>query len=194
MRIIGISGLENSIPFKKKHWPGLDEREYRMSQGHDSAAALIVDGVLIAAAAEERFNRKKHCGDFPAGAIQYCLSEAGISLEDVDEIAHAFDYAPYAAAYSIDPAAAESYREIYSKDALLYLVRRDLGNFPLERVHQVSHHLSHAASAYFTSGWNECLVVVIDGMGEVHSASVYEGRDGRLVKIHQISASEHPPS
>jgi carbamoyltransferase len=189
MNILGISGLENSIPFKKKHWPGLDEREYRMSQGHDSAAALMVDGVLIAAAAEERFNRKKHCGDFPAEAIQYCLSEAGISLTDVDEIAHAFDYAPYAATYSIEPAAAESYREIYSKDALLALIRRDLGNFPADRVHQVSHHLSHAASAYFTSGWKDCLVVVIDGMGEVHSASVYEGRDGRLVKIHQISAS-----
>src|SRR5712692_7629088 len=105
MKILGISGLENSVPFKKKNWPGLDEREYRMSQGHDSAAALVIDGVVVAAAAEERFNRKKHSGAFPAGAIQYCLSEAGISLEQVDEIAHGFDYAPYTAAYMVNPVA-----------------------------------------------------------------------------------------
>ena len=189
MNIIGISGLENSIPFKKKYWPGLDEREYRMSQGHDSAAALIVDGTVVAAAAEERFNRKKHCGDFPRHAIEYCLREAGITLSDVDEIAHGFDYSPYAAAFSIDPVGAACYREVYSKDALLNCVRRYLGDYPLDRVQSVNHHLAHAASAYLTSGWEECLTVVIDGMGEVHSASVYRGREGRLDRIHQISAA-----
>jgi len=189
MNIIGISGLENSIPFKKKHWPGLDEREYRMSQGHDSAAALIVDGAVVAAAAEERFNRKKHCGDFPRQAIEYCLAEAGMRLEEVDEIAHAFDYTPYAAAFSIDPVGAACYREVYSKEALLDSVRRHLPAFPVERVQSVSHHLAHAASAYLTSGWDDCLTVVIDGMGEVHSASVYHARAGRLERVHQISAA-----
>src|SRR4051812_1706864 len=143
MNIIGISGLENSVPFKKKHWPGLDDREYRMSQGHDAAAALVVDGVVVAAAAEERFNRKKHCGDFPRQAIEYCLKEAGLGLDEVDEIAHGFDYAPYAAAYSIDPVGAACYREVYSKEALLQSVRRHLSDFPLDRVQQVSHHISH---------------------------------------------------
>ncbi|PYT86282.1 MAG: carbamoyltransferase, partial [Acidobacteria bacterium] len=65
MIILGISGFEKSIPFKKAYWPNLEEREYRISQGHDSAAALFIDGELIAAAAEERFSRKKHTGDFP---------------------------------------------------------------------------------------------------------------------------------
>ncbi len=189
MNIIGISGLENSMAFKRRQWPGLDEREYRMSQGHDAAAALIADGVLVAAAAEERFNRKKHSGDFPRGAIEYCLSEAGMKLGEVDEIAHAFDYAPYAAAYSIDPVGAACYREVYSKDALLRSVARHLPGFPLERVQSVNHHLSHAASAYLTSGWDDCLVVVIDGMGEVHSASVYRAGAGRMERIHQISAA-----
>ncbi|MDB5303605.1 MAG: Carbamoyltransferase, partial [Phycisphaerales bacterium] len=55
MNILGISGLESAMPFKKAHWPGLEEREYRISQGHDSAAALVIDGRIIAAAAEERF-------------------------------------------------------------------------------------------------------------------------------------------
>ena len=55
MNILGISGFEGSIPFKQKHWPALDQREHRISQGHDSAAALLVDGVLVAAIAEEKF-------------------------------------------------------------------------------------------------------------------------------------------
>ena len=88
MKLLGISGLDGSVSFKKAHWPGLDEREYRISQGHDSAAALIVDGVCVAAAAEERFSRKKHTGDFPAGAISYCLSEAGVAIEQVHVAAH----------------------------------------------------------------------------------------------------------
>ena len=53
MNILGISGIEGAIPFKKRHWPGLEEREYRISQGHDSAAALVIDGNLVAAVAED---------------------------------------------------------------------------------------------------------------------------------------------
>src|SRR5207245_1691244 len=106
-------GFENAMPFKRAHWPGLDEREYRMSQGHDAAAALVVDGVCVAAAAEERFNRRKHSSDFPVGAIRYCLEAAGCSVTDIDEIAHGFNYVPYAAAYSIDPMTDKQYREVF---------------------------------------------------------------------------------
>src|ERR1043165_6319848 len=173
MRILGISGFESSIPFKKAHWPGLPEREYRISQGHDSAAALIVDGVWVGAAAEERFTRKKHTGDFPLHAIRYCLQEANLTIEDVDEIAHGFDYAPYERFYSFDAVARRRYCEVYSREALLRLVSRDLPGFPLERVYHVDHHLAHAASAYCTSGWDKCLIVVTDGMGELHSSSPY---------------------
>ena len=95
MKFLGISGLEASVSWKQEQWPGLDPREYRISQGHDSAAALVVDGELVAAAEQERFSRKKHTGDFPIDAIQFCLREAGIALEDVAEIAHGFDYAPF---------------------------------------------------------------------------------------------------
>ncbi|PYS53682.1 MAG: carbamoyltransferase [Acidobacteria bacterium] len=188
MKILGFSGLESSVPFKKAHWPGLDEREYRISQGHDSAAALVIDGVCVAAAAEERFNRKKHTGDFPISAIGYCLAEGGISLENVDEIAHGFDYAPYRKLYSLDPTAGELYQQVFSNEALFSSVHRHLPEFPPERIHPVEHHLAHAASAYCTSGWDDCLVVVIDGMGEAHSASVYRASNGRLERLHQISA------
>jgi carbamoyltransferase len=188
MNILGFSGFENSIRFKKAHWPNLNEREYRISQGHDSAAALIVNGQLVAAVAEERINRKKHTGDFPVSAIKYCLDEAGVSLQAIDEIAHGFDYAPYSAAYSLNEISAELYRDVYSREAVLKLVHRHLPEYPIERVHHVDHHLAHAASAYFTSGWDECLVVVIDGMGEAQSGTVYRGRDEKLEKLHHIAA------
>src|ERR1700686_3595930 len=102
MNIIGISGLEFAVPFKKSHWPGLDEREYRISQGHDSAAALVIDGQIVAAAAEERFSRQKHTGSFPIGAIEYCLSAGGIKPDDIDEIAHGFDYSPFRPMFLMD--------------------------------------------------------------------------------------------
>src|SRR5437016_6929682 len=70
MIVLGISGFEKSIPFKKAHWPNLDDREYRISQGHDSAAALFIDGELIAAAAEERFSRQKHRSEEHTSELQ----------------------------------------------------------------------------------------------------------------------------
>ncbi|HKC86228.1 MAG TPA: carbamoyltransferase N-terminal domain-containing protein, partial [Blastocatellia bacterium] len=116
MKILGVSGLEGSVPFKQKHWPGLDEREYRISQGHDSAAALVIDGEVIAAAAEERFNRRKHSGAFPIGAINYCLAEAGVTIDEIDELAHGFDYSPYQKFYSLDPISEQFYHEVLSKE------------------------------------------------------------------------------
>lgn len=190
MNILGISGFENAVPFKKANWPGLEEREYRISQGHDSAAALVIDGVPVAAAAEERFNRQKHSAAFPAGAIQYCLSEAGISLSDIHEIAHSFDYSPFRKIYSVDSVSASLYQDVFSREALLERVNHHLPDFPAERVHAVSHHLAHAASAYFTSGWENCLVIVIDAMGEAQSVSIFRAHAGMLDKIHEISAQD----
>ncbi len=185
MIILGISGLENSACFKRTNWPGLDEREYRISQGYDAAASLVVDGAIIAAAAEERFNRKKHSGDFPVRAISYYLGQAGILLKDVDEVAHAFDYGPYAELLSLDRVSAELYNNVLSKDVLLGQIAR---HCPAQ-VHQVNHHLCHAASAFFTSGWNEGLVVVIDAMGEAQS-SVFHGHESQLHKLRELPAND----
>jgi len=189
MNILGISGLANALPFKQEHWPSLDSREYRIAQGYDAAAALICRGTLTGAAAEERFSRCKHTGQFPIGAASYCLDEQGIGIHDVDEIAHGFDYSAYKELYSLDPVSAEAYRKVFSRKALLQQIDRHFPGFPHDRVHQVGHHLAHAASAYFTSGWDECLVAVIDAMGETQSATVYEARSGRLEKLHEISAN-----
>ena len=188
--ILGVSGLADSVRFKRAHWPALDEREYRILQGFDAAAALVVDGAVVAAAAEERFNRQKQTGDFPVHAIAYCLEQAGRSIADIDEIAHCFDYAPFGEIFSLDATSAMLYDEVFSKPALLAQINRHFPEFPADRVHQVGHHLSHAASAYFTSGWDECLVVVLDAMGETQSGSIFVGRGGQLEKLREISAND----
>ena len=130
MKVLGISGLEKAVPFKRAHWPGLDEREYRIAQGMDSAAALIVDGKLVAAADQERFSGKKHTGDFPFEAIRYCLAQAGVSIFEIDEVAHGFDYAPHRDLYAGDELSADLYNKVFSRDALLAQVRRELPGFP----------------------------------------------------------------
>jgi carbamoyltransferase len=190
MKVVGVSGLENAMPFKKAHWAGLDEREYRIAQGMDAAAALVIDGKLVAAAEQERFSGKKHTGDFPIDAINFCLNEAGINLSEIDEIAHGFDYAPYRGLYTGDETSSELYEKVFSREALLEQVRRDLPDFPLDRVHQVGHHLAHAASAAYTSGWDECLIVVNDAMAEMESLSVYDFHDGAFERIRTIAAND----
>ena len=190
MKVIGISGLDTAVSFKKARWPGLEEREYRIAQGMDAAAALVIDGRLVAAAEQERFTGMKQTGSFPIDAIRYCLNDSGISIEEIDEIAHGFDYEPFRDLYLHDEASAGLYQDVFSRDALLTQVRRDLPGFPEERVFSVGHHLAHAASAAFTSGWDESLVVVNDAMGELESLSVYEFYDGKLTRLRQIGAND----
>jgi carbamoyltransferase len=188
--IVGVSGLSEAVSFKRAHWPGLEEREYRIAQGFDAAAALVVDGVIVAAASEERFNRRKQSGEFPAQALAYCLREAGLSFGDIDEVAHCFDYEPFGEIFGLDPTSTLLYETVFSRQALVKQVHQRWPDFPAERVHQVNHHLSHAASAYFTSGWDECLVVVLDAMGETQSGSIYHGNRGKLEKLREISAND----
>jgi carbamoyltransferase len=188
MNILGISGLEQAMPFKRRHWPHLDPRDYRISQGHDAAAVLIRSGEIVAAVAEERFDRTKQSARFPARSIAWCLEQAGLKLGDIDAIAHGFDYEPYRGIYSLDPITREYFETVLSREALAELVTRDLKSFPLDRLHHVAHHEAHAASAYYTSGWDECLTVVVDAMGEAHSTSVFEGRAGKLDRIAGFSA------
>lgn len=190
MNIIGISGIDGTVDFKRRRWPGLEEREYRISQGHDSAVALVIDGEFVFGVAEERISRRKHTGDFPIGAIRACLDWAGLEPGELDEVAHSFDYEPYRALYALDPVSAALYREALCREAFASQVARALPGLPRDRVAHVDHHLAHAASAYLTSGWDECLVIVIDGMGEAHGATVYHANRGSLTTLHRISAAD----
>ena len=191
MKIIGISGIETSVPFKRRHWPGLEEREYRMSQGHDAAAALIVDGKIVAAAAEERFDLKKHSAKFPIGAIALLSRSGGTADRRHRRDRARFRLHEVREAVLRGPDRRRTVSDgVLARRAARAASTRTFPSFPPERVVQVSHHLAHAASAYLTSGWDDCLVLVIDGMGEAHSASVYRGTGGRLEPIQQISAHD----
>jgi carbamoyltransferase len=189
LKILGISGLSNSSGYKSSHG-NPEPEELRIRQGLDSAAALLIDGEIVAAAAEERFTGEKQTGSFPVGAIGFCLAERGLRIGQIDEIVHAFDFAPYEKAWRLDNASSDLYDRVFSRDALLNEIQNHFPGYPRNSVHHVSHHMAHAASAYFTSGWDECLAVVVDGMGEVESATAYHASGGKLKKLRSISARD----
>ena len=187
MNIIGFSGLHQSVSFKKMMFPGLSAREYRIAQGFDSAAALVRDGDIVAAAAEERFTREKTTGLFPVHAIKYCLQEGRLDPTQIDYIAHGFSYGPFKEFFDEEEFSRRQYAEVYSDD----VQRRNLDEyFPHsglgDKLVPVSHHLAHAASAFYPSGFSESLIVVSDGMGEIHSLTVAVGQGTKITVLHQV--------
>ncbi|MEQ1888597.1 MAG: carbamoyltransferase [Alphaproteobacteria bacterium] len=162
---------------------------------HDSAAALVDGGRIVAAAQEERFSRKKHDARFPASAVDYCLSEAGVSLSEVDFVT--FYDKPFLkferlleTYLAFAPRGFKSFRmaiplwlreKLFQKD----LLRREFckydENFDWEiRLLFSEHHLSHAASAFFPSPFEEAAVLTLDGVGEWASCSAAIGRGNKL--------------
>ncbi len=189
MNIIGISGVHQNMAFKAREFPGLTKRQYRISQGFDSAAALVNGSGVVAAAAEERFTREKATGDFPVRAIQYCLHAGNLNINDVDFLAHGFAYEPFESAFQEPEYARKQYQELFAPD----VQKRHLNHyFPgVDWEHKfiaVPHHLAHAASAFYLSGFDESLILVSDGMGEVHSMTVAVGRGTDIQVLKQIAA------
>jgi len=174
MIVLGYSGLDNSVAFARRD-PALRPGEERMVQGLDSAAVLLADGRVVAAAAEERFSFEKHTNAFPEGAVRYCLAEAGIGLDAVDRVAHGFDYGRTAGLH-----ATSSHYAAVLDPALQPALWRGRFNVTLPdgAFRPVPHHLAHAASAYFPSGFEDALCVVCDGMGEFESMTVYAAQGG----------------
>jgi carbamoyltransferase len=163
---------------------------------HDSAAALVVDGDIVAAAQEERFTRRKHDPGFPANAIAYCLSEAGLKPEDLNCVAFydkpltKFDrlletYLAYA------PAGFRSFRlamPLWLKDKL-HMRRTLRRSFTVAREARfvfTDHHESHAASAFFPSPFERAAILTLDGVGEWSTATFGEGEGNRLRLRQQL--------
>lgn len=164
---------------------------------HDSAAALILDGDIIAAAQEERFTRKKHDASYPYHAIEYVLSEASLSLGDVDYVA--FYDKPFLkferlleTYVAFAPRGFQSFRmaipvwlkeKLFQKSMLVKnLARHDGGFENVDRLLFAEHHFSHAASAFYPSPFDEAVVLTLDGVGEWATGSVAVGK-GRELKI-----------
>ncbi len=187
MNVVGISGLNNSVPFKKRRFPNLSPVCYRIAQGFDAAAALVTPRGIEAAAAEERFTREKTTGSFPVSAIDYCLRTAGLKPEDIDCIAHGFNYQPYAEAYQESEYTSQQFKEVYSREAQLACIDEHFAETDWqERFIQVPHHLAHAASTFFVSGLDESLILVSDGMGEHHSTTIALGRGNDIEILKQV--------
>lgn len=165
---------------------------------HDSAAALVIDGNIIAAAQEERFSRKKHDPSFPVQAINYCLEEAKISLEDIDHIV--FYEKPFLkferlleTYLSLVPYGFQSFRKaipVWIKEKLFQksLIKRELSQFGKLQasLNFSSHHYSHAASAFFASPFSEAHVLCMDGVGEWATTSLWHGKENNLKLLKEI--------
>ncbi|MET8378259.1 carbamoyltransferase family protein [Streptomyces microflavus] len=187
--VLGFSGLSLARGFKKRSWPGLDSRDYAIVQGADSAAALLIGGRVVAAAAEERFDGVKHSSSFPVGASQFALETAGIKASQIDLVAHSFSFGPERDFYT---GQSDYYRGLY-ETALDPEVNRAVAEHHLGvdltgRFRAVPHHLAHAASAYYPSGYGDALVLVSDGLGERHSATVYTAGAGGLETLAEVPA------
>jgi carbamoyltransferase len=172
--ILGISGFDNAVRFKQSRLPGLESRAYRITQGFDSAAVLVRDGLVDFAVAEERLAREKATGSFPARSIRCCLEHARLEPRELAYVAHGFDYAPHRAVFEEEPFYRDQFAEVYDPRLQIQLLEE---HFPgvnwKSKFVSVPHHLAHAASAFYQSGFDEALVMVSDGMGEVDSMTMY---------------------
>lgn len=162
---------------------------------HDAAAALLENGVLIAAAEEERFTRKKHDFDYPQNAIDFCLKRANILGQDLDYVVFfekpfvKFDRLIRSSLHGFpktSPLFAQSMRTwLTDKLWIKSQIRRSLGVDP-DRILFSEHHLSHAASAFFCSPFDESAVITFDGVGEWSTTSFGVGRGTDLTLDEEI--------
>ena len=164
---------------------------------HDSAAAIIEDGEIVAAAQEERFTRKKHDPSFPANAIKYCLNYAGIEINELDAVV--FYEKPLLkferlleTYYSFSPRGLRSFiaaipvwlRQKMFLKRVIFEELLKVQEFDKKKVRLLfpEHHLSHAASAFYPSGFEDAAILTIDGVGEWATASISHGV-GKDIKI-----------
>ncbi len=167
---------------------------------HDSAAALVKDGLLVAAAEEERFSRKKHDHGFPSMAVRFCLRQAGVGIQDVDYVV--FYEKPFVKFERIFQTAMETYPKgvaffraamqtwLLDKLWVKATIREELG-IVADRITFCDHHLSHAASSFYCSPFEKAAILTIDGVGEWTTAAkgVAEGNS-----IHLKSEMRFPHS
>lgn len=168
---------------------------------HDSAAAIIVDGNIIAAAQEERFTRVKHDSSFPIRACQYCLAEAKLTLKDIDKVV--FYEKPFIkferileTHIRVAPKSIKTFLKtmpiwLKSKLNMRKLIKKELsllGEYN-GMIFFSEHHLSHAAFAYYTSDFLDSIILTIDAVGEWTTTSVIYGKNNKL----EIIKEQHFP-
>ena len=168
---------------------------------HDSAAAIIVDGEIIAAAQEERFTRKKHDASYPKNAINYVLKEAGLKLNEVDHVV--FYEKPFLkferlleTYIGFSPSGFRSFsmsmplwlsEKLFQKKMLFDALKEQDNNFnDIKKINFSEHHLSHAASAFFSSPYEEAIILTLDGVGEWATTTVSLGKNNKINILKEI--------
>jgi carbamoyltransferase len=167
---------------------------------HDSAAALVEDGRIVAAAQEERFTRKKHDSSFPKNAIAYCLEEAGAELDELDHVV--FYDKPFLkferlleTYLAFAPRGFRSFRmamplwlkeKLFQKSLLKGELKKFAQSFDVNRLLFCEHHLSHAASAFYPSPFEDAVVLTMDGVGEWATTSAAMGSGKKLEVLQEI--------
>ena len=168
---------------------------------HDSAAAIIIDGNIIAAAQEERFSRKKHDPRYPFHAVQYVLEESNLSLNEVDHIV--FFEKPFLkferlleTYMAFAPKGFKSFslsmpiwlrEKLFQKKFLFDKLKEHDKNFnDIGKIKFSEHHYSHAASAFFPSPFEEAIILTLDGVGEWATTTVAIGKKNKLEIIREI--------
>jgi carbamoyltransferase len=168
---------------------------------HDSAACLIYNDEIIAAAHEERFTRIKQDENFPINAVKYCLNESGIDISDIAAVVYYekpflkferllesyYHFAPQGLISFVKSIPVWVKEKLFIKDEL-YSQLKKIGNFDKKnlKLYFSEHHLSHAASAYFPSGFDSAAILTLDGMGEWASASIAHANGNKLEIIKEL--------
>ena len=167
---------------------------------HDSAAALVIDGEIIAAAQEERFTRKKHDSCYPKQAINYVLSESGLTLSKIDHVA--FYDKPFLkferlleTYVAFAPKGLKQFsvampvwlrEKLFLKDQIIKELREQDKEFNADKLLFGEHHVSHAASAFYPSPFEEAVVLTLDGVGEWATTTVAIGKGNKLDIVKEI--------
>lgn len=168
---------------------------------HDSAAAIVVDGEIIAAAQEERFTRKKHDASYPKNAINYVLKEAGLTLSQVNHVV--FYEKPFLkferlleTYIGFSPNGFKSFcmsmpswlsEKLFQKKMLFDLLNEQDNNFKdIKKINFSEHHLSHAASAFFSSPYKEAIILTLDGVGEWATSTISKGYGNKIDILKEI--------
>ena len=163
---------------------------------HDSAAALVVDGKIVAAAQEERFTRKKHDAGFPRHAIDYCLRSAGLTAAQLDHVVYyekpLLKFERLLETYlAVSPRGWSSFYKalpgwLHEKLHLTRVMNEGLGGAYHRPYVFTEHHESHAASAFFPSPFEEAAILTVDGVGEWATASLGRGRGHKIELTHEL--------
>lgn len=169
---------------------------------HDSAASIIVDNEILAAAQEERFTRIKHTPEFPKNSIIYCLEEAGLNLNELDAIVFYDKPLPkferlLSTYYAVAPRGLLSFLKsmpVWTKEKIFFrkLLKDNLKevdpsfNKKKAKILFSEHHLSHAASSFYVSNFNESAILTIDGVGEWCTASIAKGKEENIEFLKEL--------